>query len=149
MGSTHSIPVEEAILSQTTLINAIHESDIIHAVSSRPIVSYGVMITAFDNQVLKFEKHIDIVGSFSCLTEGVNIDVLIDGELHYEKLEDLTIVLLGSQLNTITLRTYHKRPIILTFTGYTVCEELFTELATRKIKTKTSRYNRGVAKKLK
>ena len=106
-------------------------------------------MTAFDHQVLKFEKHIDIVGSFSCLTEGVNIDVFIDGELHYEKLEDLTIVLLGSQLNTITLRTFHTRPIILTFTGYTVCEEMFNQLAVQKLKTKTSRYNRGVAKKLK
>lgn len=147
MGTTHSIIVED-VLNKTRLINPTHEADIIKQASECPGVSYGIMMTAFDNQILKFENHVDAVGSFHSLTVNTKIDVLIDGKIEYEDVKDLTLILLGCQMNTITLRTYTDNPIILTCTGYTLCPEYFHQMAFEKIKTKTHRYYRGIAKKI-
>jgi hypothetical protein len=147
MGLNQSILVEP-YLEQAKLLATDGEYDIINELSVRPVVSYGVMMTAFDNQVLKFEKVVDIVNSFDCLTEGIKLDVLIDGKIHYGDIKDLTLVLLGCQMNTITLRTYTDRPVILTCRGYTLREDLYNQIATRKVKTKTTRYHRGNATKI-
>lgn len=147
MGLNQSILVEP-YLEQAKLLSTDREYDIINELSVHPVVSYGIMMTAFDNQVLKFEKVVDIVNTFDCLTEGIKIDVLIDGKIHYGDINDLTLVLLGSQMNTITLRTYTVKPVILTCRGYTLREDLYNQIATRKVKTKTTRYNRGKATKI-
>ena len=147
MGTTQSIIVDD-VLSKTRLINPTHENDIISQASKCPGVSYGIMMTAFDNQILKFEKHVDAVSSFQSLTVNVKIDVLIDGKIEYKDIKDLTLVLLGCQMNTITLRTYIDNPIILSLTGYTLCPEYFQDMSSQKIKTKTHRYLCGIARKI-
>jgi hypothetical protein len=147
MGTTHSIIVED-VLSKTRLINPSHEVDIIKQASKCPGVSYGVMMTVVDNQILKFEKHVDAVGSFQSLTVNIKIDVLIDGKIEYQDIKDLTLVLLGCQMKTITIRTYTSDPVIITCTGYTLCSEYFQQMAFKKIKTKTHRYHCGIAKKI-
>jgi hypothetical protein len=53
MGLNQSILVEP-YLEQAKLLATDREYDIINELSVRPVVSYGVMMTAFDNQVLKF-----------------------------------------------------------------------------------------------
>ena len=147
MGTTQSVIVED-VLSKTRLINPTHENDIIKQASKCPGVSYGIMMTVFDNQILKFEKHVDAVGSFQCLTVNIKIDVLIDGQVEYKDINDLTLVLLGCQMNTITLRTYTRDPVIIICTGYTLCSDYFQQLSCKKIKTKTHRYYCAIAKKI-
>ena len=147
MGNTSSILVD-TILDRAYHVNHNNERLILDSLRKYPVVSYNITMEVFKSQVLKFDSYIDVVDSFSCLTMGGGFDILIDGVKHYQNIETFTLVPAAMYESTVTVQLYTSDPIVFICKGYTCAETERMLLALRKIKTKTTKYNYGIAKKL-
>jgi hypothetical protein len=147
MGNTPSVFVD-TVLSEAHHVRHNDEGLILDSLSRHPVVSYIVTKEVFTTQVLKFDSHIDVVDSFSCLTLGGRFDILIDGVKHYQNIEKFTLVPVAVYKSTVTIQLHTPGPIVFICKGYTCAETERMLLAMHKIKTRTTKYNYGVAKKL-
>jgi hypothetical protein len=149
MGNVRSKSIRiQPYVDRAKFIYPMNEGDIIKNLSTAPVVSYGLTFEVTDGQILTFEKIVDAVNNFKCLTLGKNINIFIDGEIHYQNVNDFTLVILAIQNHEIKIRTHSPDPVIVTCTGYTFSPEERTCLAFNKIKTNTSRYSHGCATKI-
>jgi hypothetical protein len=147
MGNTPSVFVG-AILDEAYDVRYNNECVIFDALSRYPVVSYTVTMEVLESQVLKFDSYIDVVDSFSCLTMGGKFDILIDGVKHYQNIEKFTLVPAAMYNSTVTIQLYTSDPIVFICNGYTCAETERMILSHHKIKTTTTKYNHGFAKKL-
>jgi len=146
MGNSPSVFVDN-VLSQAYHI---HHNDvrlIFDSIRKNPIVSYTVTMEVLESRVLEFDSYIDVVDSFSCLSLG-KFDILIDGVKHYQNIEDFTLVPAAMYKSTVTIQLSTPGPVVFICKGYTFSETERMILSLHKIKTKTTKYNHGVAKKL-
>lgn len=147
MGNTPSVFVG-AVLVRAYDVHYNDERVIFDALNRYPVVSYVVTKEVLTSQVLKFDSYIDVVDSFSCLTLGARFDILIDGVKHYQNIENFTLVPAAMYNSTVTIELSTPEPIVFICRGYTCADTEKTILALHKIKTTTTKYNHGVAKKL-
>jgi hypothetical protein len=146
MGNTPSVFVDN-VLAQAYHIHHNDARLIFDSIRKNPVVSYTVTMEVLESQVLKFDSYIDAVDSFSCLTLG-KFDILIDGVKHYQNIENFTLVPAAMYKSTVTIHLITPGPVVFICKGYTCAETERMLLSLHKIKTKTTKYNHGVAKKL-
>ena len=146
MGNTPSVFVDN-VLAQAYHVNYSDGRSILDSLRDYPIVSYSITMEVRESQVLKFDSYIDAVNSFSCLTLE-KFDILIDGVKHYQNIENFTLVPAAMNKSTVTIQLTTPDPVVFICKGYTCAETERMILSHNKIKTKTTKYNHGVAKKL-
>lgn len=147
MGNSKSLPFEPFI-NGAPLIHVLDDFTIVKKLHHSSVVRYTLLYKVQDRQLLSFDN-VHTVGKFKCLTNGAKFDILIDGEIHYKDVEDLTLVLIAMEKNEITIRTYTDEPIVISCMGYSFDYSTRIIVASRKLKTNTSRYSLGRAKKIK
>jgi hypothetical protein len=148
MGNSKSILVKPFI-ENAPHINTTNEITIIKNLTHSSVVSYTIMIDINeDEQVLKFDRIVDAVNEFTCLTNGGKIDIFIDGIIHYENVEDFTLVLVAMTRNIVTIKKYSEQPVIIVCKGYSFAYEERLLLTVNKIKTDTTKYYEGFANKI-
>jgi hypothetical protein len=147
MGNSKSI-LGESFIQDAPHITTSNETMICRNLRHSSVVCYFLNLELYDYQVLSFDRIVDAVGGFQCLTSGATIDIFINDEIHYKNVEDFTLFLVAMRSNTIRVRTYQDGPIVVTCIGYSFNHSKILELTTKKIKTSTTKYKNGKAFKL-
>ena len=144
MGNSKSLPFDQFIKG-APLIHLHDDLTIVRKLHHSSVVSYIMTFKVHDNQLLKVDHYVDAVGSFRC---GVKFDILIDGEIHYQNVEDFTLVLVAMDRSKVTIRTYTDAPIIMSCIGYSFDYSTRMLVAGGKIKTNTTKYSLGRAREI-
>ena len=144
MGNSKSLPFDPFI-NGAPLIHLHDEFTIVKKLHHSSVVSYIMTFKVHDNQLLKCEHYVDAVGKFKC---SAKIDILIDGEIHYQNVEDFTLVLIAMDRSKITILTHTDEPVIIMCTGYSFDYSTRMMVAGGKIKTNTTKYYLGRAWKI-
>ena len=147
MGNAKSTPFGKFI-DNAPLINTSDEVTIIRNLTHNSVISYVLTLTVYHDQLLTFDRIVDSIGKFKCMTNGVKFDILIDDEIHYKNVEDFTLVLVSMQKNTIRIKTYTEEPVVISCVGYSFDYTTRLFIAMNKLKTNTTKYVCGFAKKI-
>ena len=147
MGNAKSTPFGKFI-DNAPLINTSDEVTIIRNLTHNSVISYVLTLTVYHDQLLTFDRIVDSIGKFKCMTNGVKFDILIDDEIHYQNVEDFTLVLVSMQKNTIRIKTYTEEPVVISCVGYSFDYTTRLFIAMNKLKTNTTKYVCGFAKKI-
>lgn len=147
MGNSKSL-LGESFIQDAPHINTNNELVICRNLRHSSVVCYFLNLELHDNQIISFGRIVDAAGGFHCLTLGATIDILIDGELHYKNIDDLTLFILAMEHSEIRVRTYQDVPVVVTCIGYSFKHSTRMSLCINKLKTSTTRYNNGKAFKL-
>jgi hypothetical protein len=147
MGNSKSIP-GETFIRDAPHISTSDETVIVRNLRHSSVISYFLNLELYDHQILSFDRIVDAVGGFQCLTLGAKIDIFINDEIHYKNVEDFTLFLLAMRNNIVRVRTYETNPVVVTCTGYSFNNSKILELTANKIKTNTTKYKDGTAFKL-
>ena len=144
MGNSKSLPFDQFI-NGAPHIHLHDDLTVVRKLHHSSVVSYVMTFKVHENQPLKCDHYVDAVGKFKC---SAKIDILIDGEIHYQNVEDFTLVLVAMDRSKITIRTHTDEPVIISCTGYSFDYSTRMLVAGGKIKTNTTKYSLGHAREI-